>query len=71
MLAVGRTVWDWAIPLGLVILNPFEKIKDLRVPDRGHVPWPEWARAMVMRYTRVMDQMETAEANRRRLELVN
>ncbi|WP_404291472.1 hypothetical protein ACD578_05205 [Microvirga sp. RSM25] len=48
MLAVGRTVWDWAIPLGLVTLNPFEKIKDLRIPDRGHVPWPEWARAYVM-----------------------
>lgn len=46
MLAVGRTVWNWAIPLGLlgaIHLNPFEKVKDLPLPDRGHVPWPEWA----------------------------
>ena len=42
MLAVGRTIWDWAIPLDLAKLNPFEKIKDIDVPDRGHVPWPSW-----------------------------
>lgn len=43
MLAVGRTVWDWAIPLDLVDANPFDKVKPLAVPDRGHVPWPSWA----------------------------
>ncbi|MFC0243571.1 hypothetical protein [Rhodopseudomonas telluris] len=43
MLAVGRTVWDWAIPLGLAQLNPFDKVRDLDIPDRGHVPWPLWA----------------------------
>jgi integrase len=42
MLAVGRTIWDWAIPLALAVANPFDKIKDLDVPDRGHVPWPSW-----------------------------
>lgn len=41
-LAVGRTMYDWAIPLGLADLNPFDKIRDLDVPDRGHVPWPDW-----------------------------
>lgn len=42
MLAVGRTVWDWAIPLGFADINPFDKVKDLEVADRGHVPWPAW-----------------------------
>lgn len=42
MLTVGRTLWDWAIPLGLVDTNPFEKVKSLRVPERGHIPWPDW-----------------------------
>ncbi|WP_194474594.1 hypothetical protein [Bradyrhizobium sp. CCBAU 51753] len=42
MLSVGRTIWDWAIPLGLATINPFDKVKDLDVPDRGHVPWPAW-----------------------------
>jgi integrase len=42
MLSVGRTVWDWAIPLNLAKLNPFDKVKDLDIPDRGHVPWPTW-----------------------------
>lgn len=42
MLAVGRTIWDWAIPLDLAKANPFDKVKDLDVPDRGHVPWPAW-----------------------------
>ena len=23
-------------------LNPFDKVKDLDIPDRGHVPWPAW-----------------------------
>jgi integrase len=43
MLSVGRTIWDWAIPLDLAKLNPFEKVKDFDIPDRGHVPWPAWA----------------------------
>jgi hypothetical protein len=43
MLACGRTVWDWAIPLDLADVNPFDKVKDLDLPDRGHVPWPKWA----------------------------
>jgi|SRR5579859_1208151 len=42
MLSVGRTIWDWAIPLDLAKLNPFDKVKDLDIPDRGHVPWPSW-----------------------------
>lgn len=50
MLGVGRTLWAWAIPLGLVPAgsNPFEQVKPLRVPERGHVPWPEWARDFVV-----------------------
>lgn len=43
MLACGRTLWDWAIPLGLADVNPFDKVRDLVLPDRGHVPWPAWA----------------------------
>jgi integrase len=42
MLAVGSTIWDWGIPLGIVKTNPFDKIKNLEIPDRGHVPWPSW-----------------------------
>jgi integrase len=42
MLSVGRTIWDWAIPLDLANLNPFDKVKDFDIPDRGHVPWPSW-----------------------------
>jgi integrase len=49
MLSVGNTIWDWAIPLGLAKTNPFEKIKNLEIPDRGHVPWPSW----------VIDYMQT------------
>lgn len=47
MLAVGRTLYGWALPLGLATSNPFEKVKPLEVPDRGHVPWPGWAIAFV------------------------
>ncbi|MGN8547207.1 hypothetical protein ACQPTN_21405 [Bradyrhizobium sp. 13971] len=50
MLAVGRTVWDWGIPLGLAQNNPFDKVKDLDIPDRGHVPWPRWAIDHVLRH---------------------
>jgi hypothetical protein len=42
MLSVGGTIWDWAIPLNLAKLNPFEKVRDFEIPDRGHVPWPAW-----------------------------
>jgi hypothetical protein len=34
MLSVGRTIWDWAIPLGLAVVNPFDKVKDFDIPDR-------------------------------------
>jgi integrase len=49
MLSVGRTIWDWAIPLDLAKLNPFDKVKDLEIPDRGHVPWPAWIVEYVVR----------------------
>lgn len=42
MLTVGSVVYDWAIPLGLVDANPFDKVKPLDVPDRGYIPWPGW-----------------------------
>ncbi|WP_315758910.1 hypothetical protein [Bradyrhizobium sp. SZCCHNRI2007] len=42
MLSVGRTIFDWAIPLGLAEANPFDKVRDFDIPDRGHVPWPDW-----------------------------
>jgi hypothetical protein len=42
MLAVGRTIWDWAIPLDLAAANPFDKVRNFDIPDRGHVPWPSW-----------------------------
>lgn len=42
MLSVGRTIWDWAIPLNLAKFNPFDKVKNFDIPDRGHVPWPAW-----------------------------
>ena len=47
MLAVGRTLWDWAIPLDYVESNPFDKVKDFDELDRGHVPWPLWVRVYV------------------------
>jgi integrase len=42
MLSVGRTIFDWAIPLDLAKTNPFDKVRDFDIPDRGHVPWPSW-----------------------------
>ena len=48
MLAVGRTLWDWGIPLGYVEVNPFDKVRPLEIADRGHVPWPAWAVEMVL-----------------------
>ena len=54
MLSVGRTLYDWAIPLGLVIRpdrapapNPFTIVDPLDIPDRGHIPWPDWTVAFV------------------------
>lgn len=47
MLAVGRLLWDWAIPLGFADVNPFDKVRPLDVADRGHVPWPAWTVEMV------------------------
>jgi hypothetical protein len=29
--------------LAFADINPFDKVKPLDVPDRGHVPWPTWA----------------------------
>ena len=26
----------------MATLNPFDKVKDFDIPDRGHVPWPAW-----------------------------
>jgi hypothetical protein len=42
MLSVGRMLYSWAIPLGYVSSNPFEHVGPLDIPDRGHVPWPQW-----------------------------
>jgi hypothetical protein len=42
MLSVGRTLYAWAIPLGLVTSNPFEHVGPLDMPETGHVPWPAW-----------------------------
>jgi integrase len=51
MLACGRSLWNWAIPLNLVgELNPFDKVKDLDVLDRGHVPWPAIVRDRVLEH---------------------
>ena len=41
LLSVGRTVWKWGASIG-VRLNQFLLVKDLPVPDRGHIPWPAW-----------------------------
>jgi hypothetical protein len=43
MLAFGRTLWNWGIPRDYALSNPFDKISDLEIPDRGHVPWPSFA----------------------------
>jgi hypothetical protein len=50
MLSFGGTLWGWAIPLALADTDPFEHVKPLRVDDRGHVPWPGWVVAFVMRH---------------------
>jgi hypothetical protein len=42
MLSVGRTLYDWAIPLDGLETNPFDKVKPLEIADRGHIPWPRW-----------------------------
>ena len=44
MLSLGRSLWGWAIPMGLAgAVNPFESVKDLATDDSGHIPWPTWA----------------------------
>ena len=43
MLSVGRTLYNWGLPLGLCRSNPFEAVGVLVTPDNGHVPWPRWA----------------------------
>jgi hypothetical protein len=43
MLSVGRTLWKWAGPLGIVDGNPFLGVADLETDDAGHIPWPRWA----------------------------
>ena len=48
MLSVARTLYAWAIPFGLVHANPFENVGPLVIPDRGHVPWPQWALELVL-----------------------
>lgn len=48
MLAVGRTMFRWAVPLGFASSNPFDAVDDLVTDDSGHVPWPHWARAYVL-----------------------
>jgi hypothetical protein len=35
MLSVGRTIWDWAIPLGLAVVKPFDKVKDFEPASAG------------------------------------
>jgi hypothetical protein len=42
MLAVGRTLYDWAISLGQAATNPFTTIRPIDIADRGHIPWPRW-----------------------------
>ena len=42
MLSCGRTLWNWAIPLDMAENNPFQRVKPFGIPDRGHVPWPQW-----------------------------
>lgn len=41
MLSFGRTLYDWGIPRDYSEHNPFDKVDDLELLDRGHVPWPE------------------------------
>jgi hypothetical protein len=41
-LSVGRTLYAWALPLGLCNSNPFIPVKPLAMADRGHIPWPKF-----------------------------
>jgi integrase len=41
-LSVGRTLYAWALPLGLCNSNPFIPVKPLAMADRGHIPWPQF-----------------------------
>lgn len=53
MLTVGELLWSWAIPLELIEwktqapINPFAVVKPLHIAERGHIPWPAWARDFV------------------------
>jgi hypothetical protein len=38
MLSVGRTIWDWAIPLDLAQANPFDKVVSPEGPTRLSTP---------------------------------
>ena len=49
MLAVGRTLYAWALPLGLCDANPFIHVKPLAMDDKGHVPWPRFVVEYVLR----------------------
>ena len=40
MLSVGRTLYNWAIPIGLASSKPFEPVAPYDTEDRGHEPWP-------------------------------
>ncbi|GEM_PF-1699360 len=46
LVAVGRILYDWAIPLGMKPgrdqSNPFDKVSPLDLLDRGYIPWPQW-----------------------------
>ena len=42
MLSVGRTLYAWALPLGLCNANPFIHVKPLPMADKGHIPWPKF-----------------------------
>jgi hypothetical protein len=47
LLSVGSTLYNWAMIYGKAATNPFEPVPWLEVPDRGHVPWPQWVAAHV------------------------
>jgi len=42
MLSVGRTIWDWAIPLGLAVVNPSTGQDFDILRPRACAAWPSW-----------------------------
>jgi hypothetical protein len=50
LLSVGRTMYRWAVQLGLATSNPFDAVDNLAMADTGHVPWPQWARDLVLEH---------------------